>query len=197
MTKSARTFLAVGVLVLPVWLLGASGCSDSSSGPSGDASTADATADVEAGPPPALGVPVPSCAGCPVCGGVLASATTGFTYCTQNCATNADCPTGTACATTVLSTGLSGQCLQSCTANADCQGGFICRTDLPSPGAFCWSPYPPPVVDAGQDAASDANAGDAGTADTGAPDASLDASPDGEASDAAVSDVSDAAPDGP
>ncbi len=197
MTKSSRTFLAVGVLVLPVWVTGASGCSDSSSAPSGDASTADAsTADVDAGPPPPLGVPEPSCAGCPVCGGVLASATTGFTYCTQNCATNSDCPAGTACAATVLSSGLSGQCLRSCTSDADCAGGFICRSDLPSPGAFCWSPYPP-VVDAGQHAASDASTEDAGAADTGASDASLDASPDGEASDAAVPDSSDAAPDGP
>ena len=195
MTKSLRTCLGVGVLVLPVWLLGAGGCSDSAGAPGADASTADV---VEAGPPPPLGVPVSSCSGCPVCGGVLTGPDAGVGYCTQNCATNSDCPTGTACALAVLSTGLAGQCLRSCTGDTDCQGGFICRSDLASPGQFCWSAFPPPAVDAGQDAAldasSDANAGDTGAADTGAPDAGSDASPDGEAPDAATADAGDAAP---
>src|SRR5579859_2628416 len=82
-------------LVVSLCVLGSNGCSGSSAQPAGgDASTPDAM--VEAGPPP-LGVPVSSCAGCPVCGGVLSSPTTGISYCTQDCKMSADCPTGFGC----------------------------------------------------------------------------------------------------
>ena len=46
---------------------------------------------------PQLGDPVASCDGCPVCGGALASATTGVSFCTKDCMSDTDCPTGTAC----------------------------------------------------------------------------------------------------
>jgi hypothetical protein len=183
-----RRLLAGPVLVLVAW--GASGCSDSSS-PSNPVSDA-STADVEAGPPPPLGVPVTSCAGCPVCGGILTSPDAGATYCTQACSTNADCPSGTGCVMNVLTASLDMDCLRTCTSNADCLGGFICRSDLGTPGSFCWSPYPTPV-DSGTpvaDAAADAGV-DAAPADAGEPDG---ATPDGSA-DAATDAALDAGPD--
>jgi hypothetical protein len=136
------------------------------------------TPDVEAGPPPPLGVPVPSCAGCPTCGGVLSGPDSGLTYCTQACTTNADCPTGTGCVMNVISPTLDDECLRTCATDTDCSGGFICRTDLGTPGGYCWSPYPPPVdagippVEAGADAEVDASADAALPTDAGEPDAS-------------------------
>src|SRR5450432_1788478 len=97
LTKKVCLGWGLGGLVVSLFALGQNGCSDDSATPSGGDASADVQADVlvEAGPPPPLGVPVTSCTGCPVCGGVLGSATTGITYCTQNCATNTDCPTAT------------------------------------------------------------------------------------------------------
>jgi hypothetical protein len=145
----------------------------------------------DAGPPSPLGVPVPSCAGCTgICGGVLASATTGFTFCTQDCTTDTGCPAGTACAADVLTSDLPdgsqlpNECLKTCTTDTDCSGGFICRSDIATTGSFCWSPFPPPV-DAGQ-VASEAGP-DAGIADTGTP---VEAGPDASGPDASSADAS-------
>jgi len=118
---------------------------------------------------------------------VLATATTGFTFCTQDCTTSADCPAGTGCAADVLTAQLPNECLKTCTTDADCSGGFICRADIATAGSFCWSPFPPPV-DAGPDA--DAAAPDTGAADTGAPEAG---EPDASDAGASTSDASDAA----
>jgi hypothetical protein len=198
MIKKACLGWGVGGLVLSVCALAATGCSSSSAGPSGADASLDAP--VEAGPTPPLGVPVASCAGCPVCGGVLGSATKGITYCTQDCTTNTDCPSGTGCVVNSTSPGLSNECLKTCTSDSDCTGfddpdtgapPFVCRSDLATPGSFCWSPYPPPdaglVVDAGGDAAAEAGPADAATppSDTGAPADS--------GADAALSDAADAA----
>jgi hypothetical protein len=193
--KNASALLALPGLLVSLFALGGTGCSSSSSpaAPPSDASTAP---DVEAGPPSPLGVPVASCAGCAVlCGGVLATATTGFTFCTQDCTTNADCPSGTGCAADVLTSDLPdasqlpNECLKTCTTDADCSGGFICRSDIATTGSFCWSPFPPPV-DAGQGAGE---AGpDAGTADAGTPG---EAGPDASGPDASTADASDAAPE--
>jgi hypothetical protein len=174
-----------------------SGCSDSSSAPSGgDASTADVQADVEidgmaeAGPPPPLGVPVATCEGCPVCGGVLGSATTGISYCTKTCTATADCPAGTACVmNTTSATLLDMQCIKTCTSSADCTAPFICRSDLLTPGSYCWSPFPAPLSGAGMDAA----APDSGLADTGAPPEDTGASSEAGAAPDGGPDAADAA----
>ena len=175
--------------------LGQSGCSDSSAAPSGTDAAADAVDDVqadalvEAGPPPPLGVPTASCAGCPVCGGVLGSPTTGISYCTIDCTTSTDCPTGTACVANTSTSLLSNECLATCTTSADCTAPFICRADLSTPGSYCWSPYPAPdgsVTPFPDASVSDAGVSDAGTpADTGAPS-------EAGVSDASPSDASDA-----
>jgi hypothetical protein len=201
MTKKVCLGWGVGGLVLSVCALAATGCSDSSAGPSAGDASLDAPVEA-AGPTPPLGVPVSSCAGCPVCGGVLGSATKGITYCTQDCTTNTDCPSGTGCVVNTTSPGLLNECLKTCTSDSDCTPfdnadtgapPFICRSDLGSPGNFCWSPFPPPMgpaVDAG-DAAAPEEAGpvDAGTPpiDTGAPPS------DSGGTDAALSDAADAA----
>jgi hypothetical protein len=191
MLANIKNASALPGLLVSLFALGGTGCSSSSSpgAPVSDASAPDAA---EAGPASPLGVPVASCAGCAdICGGVLASATTGFTFCTQDCTTNADCPTGTGCAADVLTSELPdgsqlpSECLKTCTTDTDCSGGFICRSDIATTGSYCWSPFPPPV-DAGQGAGE---AGpDAGVADTGTPDAgALDAGGStGDASDGAV-----------
>ena len=188
-TKKSRAGLAMALCALGA-SVAAAGCSASSSGatPSSDASTADG----EAGPPPPLGVPVASCAGCPVCGGVLGSATTGLTYCTQDCKTNADCPAGTGCVAALSSAALASECIKTCTADSDCSGGFICRSDLPTAGSFCWSSYPP-QVDAGSraDGASEAGSDAApGSGDAGPADANRDVEADAAASDAVAADAS-------
>jgi hypothetical protein len=101
----------------------------------------------------------------------------GITYCTQTCKASADCPTGTACvANTTSSKILDMNCLKTCTGDSDCKSPFICRSDLPTPGNYCWSPYPPPSA-GGQDAA----VVDAGAAETGSP-ADSGAQPDSGAS---------------
>jgi hypothetical protein len=197
--KNASALLALPALLVSAFALGGTGCSSSSpaGAPASDASTS------EGGPPSPLGVPVATCAGCAVvCGGVLASATTGFTFCTQDCATNADCPTGTGCAADVLTSQLpAGQqlpneCLKTCTTDADCSGGFVCRSDIATAGSFCWSPFPPPVdagsgaPEAGPDAAAEAGTSEAGTSEAGGPDAS---GPDASGPDASAGDASDAA----
>jgi hypothetical protein len=188
-TKRASSFLALAGVLVPLCAIAVAACSQSSgSGSPGDAS---ADALVEAGPPPPLGVPVASCTGCPVCGGVLGSPTTGLTYCTQDCTTNADCPNGTGCSVNAQTSQLPNECLATCTTNADCVSPFICRSDLGGPGNFCWSPYPPPVdagpavPEAGPDASPDASDTDSSASEAGPADAG-----------ATVTDASDAAPDG-
>jgi hypothetical protein len=172
-------------LLVSLAAIAQSACSSDDSSNPGDAS-ADSSMQVEAavdaGPPPPLGVPVSSCAGCPVCGGVLGSPTTGITYCTQNCDAGTDCPTGLACVPNQTSMFLRNECIRTCTSNADCTAPFICRSDLVSPGSFCWSPYPTPATPTMPmpDAGTAADAADgAPPADTGAPDAG-----DGAPSDA-------------
>lgn len=169
--KKSSLGWGLGGLVVSLFVLGPSGCSSDSGSPSGgDASTADVQADVmvEAGPPPPLGVPLTTCAGCRVCAGVLGSPTTGISYCTKDCTTTADCPTGTACvANTTSATLLDMQCIKTCTSNSDCGAPFICRSDLSTPGSYCWSPFPPPGA-AGPDA-GDAAVADTGVVETGAP----------------------------
>jgi hypothetical protein len=188
-SKKSSLGWALGGLVVSLFALGPSGCSSDSASPTGgDASTADVQADVmvEAGPPPPLGVPVSSCAGCPVCAGVLGSPTTGISYCTQDCTTTADCPTGTACvANTTSSTLLDMQCIKACASDSDCTTPFICRSDLPTAGSYCWSPFPPPGdggADGGDAAVADTGVPEttpeAGTPDSGAPDAQADAGAD-------------------
>jgi hypothetical protein len=193
--KSSASGVSLSV-VLALLGLGASsvfaGCSSSSNAP---AASSDASTDAEAGPPSPLGVPVSNCNGCTVCGGVLGSPTTGISYCTADCTTDMDCPSGTGCTASPSSSSLSNECLKTCTSNTDCTSPFVCRTDLPTPGGFCWSPYPP--SDAGPDAAADAGvmaAGDAGDAGSApAVDASADAALDAAPSDTGL----DAASDGP
>jgi hypothetical protein len=183
--KKAYLGWAVGGLVLSLAALGGTGCSDSSSGASaGDASVDDGAVDAA---PPLLGVPVASCAACPsaVCAGVLGSATTGITYCTEVCTTNTDCPTGTACVANSTSKDLSDNCLKICTGDADCPAPFICRPDLGSPGSYCWSPYPP----VGSETLSDA--GDAAVAE--APDTGMSPSEAGTPTDSGVPSDSGAA----
>ena len=187
---SKKSFLGWGLggLVVSLFALGPSGCSSDSASPTGgDASTADVQADVmvEAGLPPPLGVPVTTCAGCPVCAGVLGGPTTGISYCTQDCTTTADCPTGTACvANTNSAMFLDMQCIKTCASNSDCTTPFVCRSDLPTAGSYCWSPYPPPGnggADAGDAAVADTGVEttpEAGTPDSGAPDAQSDAGAD-------------------
>jgi hypothetical protein len=170
------------------------GCSDSSGAPatSSDASATEASVvDGQAGPPPPLGVPIAStrCASCNVCGGVLGSPTTGIAYCTQDCTTDADCPSGLGCVAALSTASLSNECIKKCASSSDCTAPFICRSDLPTPGSFCWSPYPPPkdagppAIDAGSDAgpSGSTDAGDAGPADAGPGDAATDAIADAPA----------------
>ncbi len=174
-------------LLVTLAALAQGGCSDSSTATPADASADSSNADAqgEAGPAPPLGVPVSSCAGCPVCGGVLGSPTAGITYCTQNCDAGSDCPTGTACVPNQTSKFLLNECIRTCTSDTDCTAPFICRSDLVSPGSFCWSPYPAPAStqpDSGTTAdAGDAGGPDAQTPDTGAP---VEAGPDGALTDA-------------
>ncbi len=164
------------------------GCSDSSSGAEAGADGASpqdaATVEeagiappVEAGPQP-IGDPVASCGSCPVCGGALASATTGVSYCTQNCQTDSDCPKGTACMTDPIASALNKQCLKPCQANSDCAGIFICRSDIEDAGNVCWSPYPPPVAPDGGTGGIDSGGADAGPGVDAAPEAGSDAASD-------------------
>jgi hypothetical protein len=188
-TKKASLGRALTGLLVSLFALGAGGCSSTSDAPSGSDASADVQADVvvDAGPPPPLGVPVPSCAGCPVCDGILGSPTTGIFFCTKDC-TAADCPTGTACVANPSSTLLDKECLATCTSDGDCVAPFICRSDVPgSSGSYCWTPYPPPV-EAG---APDAGPADSGPSDTGAPVADTGA-PDSAVTDAAVTDAAPA-----
>jgi hypothetical protein len=168
-------------------------CSSSSGGVTPGGS--DAASDAPTGPVPAVGVSIAQCdPRCASCGGVLVSATTGVSFCTQSCTMTSDCPTGTACVSNILTSALMNECLRTCTTDADCAGGtnqFVCRSDLGTPTPLCWTPYPPPAQDSGTtvpDAGSDA-AVDSGNPDTGTPvdsgsDASTDAGGD-DASDAA------------
>ena len=192
--KKASLGWGLGGLIVSLFALGPSGCSSDSASPSGDASTAVADGAVDDGPAPPLGVPLPSCAGCPVCGGVLGSATTGISYCTKDCTANTDCPTGTACvANTNSPTALDMQCIKTCASNSDCTAPFICRSDLGTPGSYCWSPFPAP------EGGMTMNAGnvvpEAGVAETGAPavEAGTDA---GAPADAATIDAGGDASDG-
>jgi hypothetical protein len=187
-SKKSSLGWGLGGLVVSLFALGSSGCSSDSASPTGgDASTADVQADVvEAGPPPPLGVPLSTCAGCPVCAGVLGSPTTGISYCTKDCTTTADCPTGTACvANTTSATLLDMQCIKTCATDSDCTTPFICRSDLSTAGSYCWSPFPPPGyggTDGGDAAVADTGVPEttpeAGTPDSGAPDAQADAGAD-------------------
>jgi hypothetical protein len=187
--KKASLGWGFGGLVVSFCAVVQIGCSDNNSAqPRGDASTSDALGEDGGGPPPPLGVPVASCAGCPICGGVLGGPTTGITYCTQVCKASADCPTGTACvANTTSSMILDMNCLKTCTGDSDCKSPFICRSDFPTPGMYCWSPYPTPSA-AGPDAA----VADTGAAETGAP-ADSGAQPD-SGSPADSGTLPDAAP---
>jgi hypothetical protein len=190
-----HTFGSAGALLfLAVWSSGLAGCSQSSSG---SASGADASPISEAeagstpvadGGPPPIGDPVASCNGCPLCGGVLASATTGVSYCTEDCTTSATCPTGTACLTDPMSNQLSKQCLKTCAVDSDCSGVFVCRSDIEDAGSICWSPFPPRA--GGPDASSV-------VADSAAEDgaAALDAGVGSDAGDAATVTASDASAD--
>jgi hypothetical protein len=194
-TKKASLGWGLAGLLVSLLALGASGCSSTSDAPSGSDASADVQADVQAdvvvdaGPPPPLGVPVSSCAGCPVCDGILGSATTGIFFCTKDCTAATDCPTGTTCVANPSSSLLDDECLATCTSDSDCVAPFICRSDLPgTPGSFCWTPYPPPS-EAG---APDAGPADSGPADTGAPAADAGV-PDSAITDAASPDASDAA----
>jgi hypothetical protein len=193
-TITKKACLGSGIAGLVAFVaLAQGGCSDSSAGPSGTdaAALGDVQGDVqvEAGPPPPLGVPVMSCAGCPVCGGVLGSPTSGIRYCTQDCSTSADCPTGTACTANTTASVLPSECLKTCAADTDCTAPFICRSDLGTPGSFCWSPYPP--VGSRTSDAGDASVLDAGVSDTGTPPPDTGTPPDAGASDASASDASD------
>jgi hypothetical protein len=183
----------VTALLVSLAALAQVGCSDSST----SAAAADASADtslgtVEGGPP--IGVPIAVCTGCQVCGGVLGSPTTGISYCTLNCDSGADCPTGTACVANQTSTILRNECIRTCTSAADCTAPFVCRSDLSTPGSYCWTPYPPP---AGADSGTPADAGDASVADAGSP-ADTGAPPDAGAPadtgapDSALTDGGDA-----
>jgi hypothetical protein len=171
-SRSPRAWAhALSAVAVAVAGLAGAGCSASSGAP---ASNLDASADTSTfdGPAPPLGVPVSSCNGCPVCGGVLASPTTGITYCTQDCTADTDCPSGTGCVAALSNAALANECIKKCTTGADCSGGFICRSDLPTVGSFCWSSYPPPadagpVSEAGTDAGT-ADSGDAAPAEAGA-----------------------------
>ncbi len=172
---------AGALLCLVTSLSGAAGCSQSSSGAASGADAA-TTSNAEGGstlgtdaasPSPSIGDPVASCDGCPVCGGTLASATTGVSYCTEDCTTSATCPTGTACLTDPVSSQLSKQCLKTCAADSDCSGIFVCRSDIEDGGSVCWSPYPP--RDAGTDASS--AGADSGALDAGSALDAADASP--------------------
>jgi hypothetical protein len=184
LTRKSRIGGGLTALLVSLAAFAQSACSSDDSSSPGDAS-ADSSMQAEAafdGPAPPLGVPVSSCAGCPVCGGVLGSPTTGITYCTENCDAGSDCPTGTACVPNQTSSLLRNECIRTCTSNADCTAPFICRSDLVSPGSFCWSPYPAPATSM-PDSGTATDAGDAGTvdsgtpADTGAPDAGPDSGP--------------------
>jgi hypothetical protein len=160
----------LGGLVVCLWALGQNGCSSNSAAPTGgDASATDALIGDDAAAQP-LGVPVTSCAGCPVCGGVLTSATEGTSYCTQACSASMACPTGTGCVPNANSANLlDKQCLKTCTTDSDCTTPFICRSDLPAPGKFCFSKWPPVSGTTGTDAGDAAAVGDTGAAETGTP----------------------------
>jgi hypothetical protein len=180
-------------------VLALAACSSSSSPDNGgDASTSDASPDtgvVDAAMPP-IGVPIPSCAGCNVCGGALVTPDSGVTFCTVDCTTDSDCPagSGTACIANINSPnmGLSNECIKTCSVDTDCVAPFVCRHDLATPGGYCWSPYgetdaSTPFGEAGADGGtpdSGAAVDGGGTADGGAPDAAdagttADASSDG------------------
>jgi hypothetical protein len=174
------------------------GCSSDSASPAGggDASTVDAMSEASAHPNEAAAAPIPvgdpttDCNACTVCGGVLLSATTGISYCTADCTTTADCPSGTACIPNITSAVLGNQCIETCAADSDCTAPFVCRVDVPTPGGYCWSPYPPRTdaatpfpVEAGADAGADAG---------GLPDAGVD---DANVSDAPAADAADALPE--
>jgi hypothetical protein len=187
-----------------VSLVVAVGCSSSSASPStgDDASTPDSsvidsgivdTGIVDAAMPP-LGVPITTCAGCAVCGGLLLTATTGTNYCTVDCTTDSDCPAGsnTACIPNIMSAAANSECIRTCQADSDCTLPFVCRHDLPTAGGYCWSPYREtdaitPFPDAGPDATT---APDSGTTPDAGP------SPDA-ATDSGASTTGDAADDGP
>jgi hypothetical protein len=153
------------------------GCSQSSGGAvpaDGSAPQADGPVSQADGPVspagdgavPQLGDPVTSCDGCPVCGGALASATTGVSFCTKDCTSDADCVTGTVCVQDPVSSQLTKECLKTCHANTDCSGIFVCRSDVAPGATICWSPYPPPksaIADAGPDV-TDSGAPDTGSA---------------------------------
>jgi hypothetical protein len=181
-------------LLVSLAALAQSGCSDSSSSSTPADASADSSMLTEAafdGPTPPLGVPVKDCTGCPVCGGVLGSPTTGISYCTQNCDAGSDCPMGTACVANQTSSILPMECIQSCTTSADCTAPFICRSDLSTPGSYCWTPFPPPAV---QDSGTPVDAGDAGVSDASPTDTGAPAdtgSPDGAPTDAATGDAAD------
>src|SRR5580698_3188113 len=111
-TKKASLGWGLAGLLVSLLALGAGGCSSTSDAPSGSDASADVQADVvvDAGPPPPLGVPVSSCAGCPVCDGILGSATTGIFFCTKDCTAATDCPTKTACVVNPSSSLLDMEC---------------------------------------------------------------------------------------
>jgi hypothetical protein len=184
--------VAASLFVVGLAVVGdATGCSSSSGAPPG----IDASADVgplSDAPTPPLGVPVSSCAGCPVCAGTLGSATTGISYCTVDCTSTADCPSGTGCVANATSDALSEQCLATCQTSADCTAPFICRSDLATPGNYCWSPYPPPV-DGGAPAGDGGDAGPGPGPDAASTDAAADTGAVGDTgapTDASASDAS-------
>ncbi|HEX3769729.1 MAG TPA: hypothetical protein VHV30_02635 [Polyangiaceae bacterium] len=170
-------------------MLAIAACSSSSNSDNGggDASTSDAGG--EAGMPP-IGVPLASCAGCPICGGALVTPDSGVSFCTVDCTTDSDCPagSGTACIASINSPGmgLSNECIKTCSADGDCQSPFVCRHDLATPGGYCWSPYgetdaSTPIPEAGVDS----GASDGGTPESGA-------TPDSGAADSGGADAADA-----
>jgi hypothetical protein len=167
-------------LVSSLTILG--GCSDSSSGNDAgtdgsspqDSPTTQAETGGDAGPPP-IGDPVTSCGNCPVCGGALASATVGVSYCTQNCQTDTDCVTGTACLPDPMGSQLTKECLKTCHTDADCKGIFVCRSDIVDARSVCWSSYPPPVVPDAGSGGLDSGGADAAPAADASPEAGSDA----------------------
>ena len=103
---------------------------------------------VEAGPPPPLGVPVSSCAGLPVCGGVLGSPDAGSRYSHRTCL-----PAPTARRARLRhpdSNAACGQCIRSCTEQAAARAVHLPHPTSPPPRASsAGRRIPPPAVDAG------------------------------------------------
>jgi hypothetical protein len=84
------------------------------------------------------------------------------------------------------------QCLKTCASDTDCTTPFICRSDLPTPGKYCFSPWPPISSETETDA-GDAAVVDTGVAEAGTP---VDSGPSPEAATPEAGQPEAAAPDG-